>query len=130
LEGTVGGDKMKEASSVLKSQIQIEIPNLDEGKAIVENILLAALDKFNIYDNSHTSRVSETIRSIVEGKGFGFGLGARVANDIIYVDFCPGKNNSSKFNEVHRFVLAELRKAFQLELKEIEQGNPAFLRTY
>jgi len=121
---------MKEAIPNKISQIQIETANLDESKSIVEKILLMALDKFNLYDNSHTSRVPDTIKSIVEGEGIGFGLGARVANNIIYVDFFPRKNNSSKFFEVHQFILSELREAFQLELKEIEEGNPVFFKIH
>lgn len=121
---------MKEESPVKKSQIQIAAANVDESKASVEKILLTGAEKFNLYDNSDTSRVPDTIKSIVEGKGFGFGLGARVAKGIIYVDFFPGKNTSPKFEEVRQFILYELRKTFQLELEEIEEGDPAFYKTH
>jgi hypothetical protein len=121
---------MKEESLSKKSQIQIETANLNESKVIVEKILLTSVEKFNLYDNSHTSKVPDTIRSIVEEKGFGFGLGARIAKDIIYVDFFPKKNPSPKFYEVHQFILSELRKAFQLELREIEEGDAAFYKVH
>ena len=71
-----------------KSQVRIKFKDLDADKAVVDKIFLAALNKFNLYDNTYTSRVPHTIRSIVEGKGVGFGLGARVVENYIYVEFC------------------------------------------
>jgi hypothetical protein len=118
---------MSETPVIRRSQVQIKFANLSEGRIIVERILLTATDKFKLYDNSHTSRVKNTIRSVVEGDGFGFGLGARVAEETIYVNFNGGRSNSPKFDEVHDFVLDELRRAFRLELSEISADNPSFV---
>lgn len=120
---------MKQLESSQRSQIQIEIKNLDEDVAAVEKILLAAVLKFNLYDNTHTSRVLNTVRSIVEGKGFGFGLGARMVEDSIFVDFNRMKTTSVRFEAVHDFILDELKSAFQVELKEIWEGDPAYCKT-
>lgn len=121
---------MKEFSTKRKSQVRIEFADLDEGKIIVEKILLTAADRFKLYDNSHTSRVPDTIKSIVEGDGVGFGLGARVVENTICVDFLPNNSDSLKFDGVREFILDELRKAFRLELKEISEGNPSFVKIH
>lgn len=113
-----------------KSQVRIKFKDLDADKAIVEKILLAALDKFNLYDNSDTSQVPYTIRSIVEGKGFGFGLGARVVGNFIFVDFNRRSSDSPKFTEVHDFILNELKDAFHVELEEIFEDNPTYCKTH
>jgi hypothetical protein len=126
LEGKTGGDKVNKPVSARKSQIEIESTNLDSDRAMVEEILLAAANKFNLYDNSHTSRVPNTIRSIVEGDGFGFGLGARVVQSSIFVDFLRSKNSSQKFNDVHAFILGELREVFEMELQEVWEGDPDY----
>lgn len=113
-----------------KSQVRIELKDLNADKAIVEKILLAALAKFNLHDNSDTSRVPHTIRSVVEGKGFGFGLGARVVENFMFVDFNPGGNNPPKFAEVHDFILDGLKNAFHVQLEEIWEDNPAYCKTH
>lgn len=117
---------MNKPVSVRESQIKIESANLDSDRAAVEKVLLAATNKFNLYDNSHTSRVPGTIRSIVEGNGFGFGLGARVVQNSIFVDFNRDKNNSQKFDDVHVFILDELREVFEIELLEVWEDDPIY----
>ena len=113
-----------------KSQVRIEVKNLDDDRACVEKILLTAREKFDLHDNSHTSRVPNTIRSIVEAKGFGFGLGARVVGATIFVDFGRHKSESPKFDQVHDYILGELKAAFQIELDEIREDNPAYCKTH
>ena|SRR5579862_7341126 len=112
-----------------KSQVRIEFKDLDTDRAAVKKILLAAADKFNLRDNSETSRVPDTIRSVVEGKGFGFGLGARVLGNSIFVDFNRRSNNSPKFDEVHDFILDELKNAFSTGLEEIWEDNLNYCKT-
>jgi hypothetical protein len=102
-----------------KSQVQIEITDLDADKAVVEKIFIAVAGKFNLYDNTHESRVPETIKSIVEAKGFGFGLGARVVKELIFVHFHRPKTNSPKFDQVREFILNELQDSFNRELLEV-----------
>jgi hypothetical protein len=129
MEGETGRDKMNSPARRPKSQVRIEFKDLDPNKAAVEKILLAALDKFNLYDNSYESRVPHTIRSIVEGKGKGFGLGGRVVENHIYVDFMRHRSESPKFDEAHDFILNELKNAFHVELEEIWEDNPAYRKT-
>jgi hypothetical protein len=111
------------------NQVKIVSPNLDASRTIVDGILLAAASKFNLYDNSHTSRVPDTIKSIVEGNGFGFGIGARVAGGAIFVDFNSRAKDTSKYKEVRDFIFVELQKAFHVELQEIFEDNADFVRT-
>lgn len=113
-----------------KSQVQIRPENLDESKVVVEKILLTAATEFNLYDNSHTSRVPNTIGSIVEGNGFGFGLGARLVADSIVLDFMPDKNESPKFSEVRDYIVNELRNAFQTGLKEVFEDSSDYQKIY
>jgi hypothetical protein len=120
---------MNNSAPIKKSQIEIKSANLDADKLVVEKILLVALNEFILYDNTDTSRVPDTIKSIVEAKGFGFGLGARVVKNSIFVDFNRGQNQSSKFDEVHNFILKELQNVFRRDLQEIWEDNSAYCAT-
>jgi hypothetical protein len=111
------------------SQVEIKTANLDTDKKIVEGIFLAATVKFNLFDNTETSKVPDTIKSIVERKGFGFGLGARVVGNSIFVDFNRMKGDSQKFEQVHQFISEELKRTFQCDLLEVWEGNPAYCKT-
>jgi hypothetical protein len=113
----------------LKSQVCIESKNLEADRAVIDKILAAACDKFSLYDNSDESRVPDTIRSIVERKGFGFGLGGRVVEKSIFVDFNPCHGKESKFDEVHDFILAELKASFGVDLGEILEGTYSYKST-
>jgi hypothetical protein len=112
-----------------KSQVRIEFKDFDKDKAVLEKILLSAASKFNLYDNSDESRVPHTIRSIAERKGFGFGLGARVVENYIFIDFMRGRSQSPKFDEVHDFILNELKAIFHIELEEIWDDSPVYCKT-
>ena len=112
-----------------KYQHQIKFENLVTDRAAVEKILLGAASKFNLFDNTYDSTIPETIRSIVEGKGFGFGLGARVRNDLILIDFFPRPNQLSKFQEIYNFILGDLVNAFPRISKVIQEGDPDYLDT-
>ena len=120
---------MNELASSRKSQIQIESKNLEADKTVVEKIFVAVTNKFNLYDNTYESRVADTIKSIVEAKGFGFGLGARVVKNFIFVDFIRHKSNSPKFDEAHDFILEELQNSFHIKLQEIWGDNPAYCKS-
>ena len=112
-----------------KSQVEIKSKNLDADKTTVERVLLAALTEFDLFDNTKTSTVPNTIKSVVEGKGYGFGLGARVVGNSIFVDFNHPKNDSLKFDKVREFILNELQKAFQNKLQEIWEDSPVYCKT-
>jgi hypothetical protein len=120
---------MNKLTPLKKSQVRIEFANLDADRVVVEKILLAAADKFNLYDNTETSRVPDTIKSVVESKGFGFGVGARVVKNSIFVDFNRGKNDSPKFDEVHDFILSELQNVFQKRPQEIWEDDPIYCKS-
>lgn len=113
-----------------KSQIKIESEYLEDARKTVEKVFLAAAEKFNLHDNSETSRVPDTIRSIVEGKGFGFGMGGRVVAGAIYVDFFPNANDSVKFREVHDYILSELQTAFHVQFQETFEDHPEYRKTH
>ena len=112
-----------------KSQVEIKSKSLDVDKTTVERIFLAALTKFNLFDNTETSRVPDTIKSVVEGEGYGFGLGARVVGNSIFIDFNHPKNAAYKFDEVREFILNELQKVFQNEPQEIWEDSPVYCKT-
>jgi hypothetical protein len=113
-----------------RSQVEVKTTKLEVDKKIVETILLAASAKFNLFDNTHTSRVPDTIRSILESNGHGFGLGARVVGNSIFVDFNGIKGDMHKFDQVHQFILDELKQNFRSEFPEIWVDNPAYCKTY
>jgi hypothetical protein len=121
---------VNQAKAHPKSQVRIKFKDLDADKAAVERILLEAAAKFDLYDNSDESWVPDTIRSIAEGKGFGFGLGARVVEEYIFVDFMRHKSESPKFDQAHDFIWNELENAFHVELEEIWEDNPGYCKTY
>ncbi|HEY1661174.1 MAG TPA: hypothetical protein VGI03_02035 [Verrucomicrobiae bacterium] len=115
-------------SQFKKSQVRIDFTNLEADRTTVERVLLETATKFNLTDNSHTSRIPHTIKSIIQPNGFG--SGGRVVANSIYVDFNPGKNKSSQFDEVHDFIISELQNAFQCELQEIWEDDPAHYKTH
>ena len=80
--------------------------NLDADRKIVEEILLATVAKFNLFDNTSTSRVPDTIKSMVERNGYGFGLGARVVGNSIFVDFNSTKGICKNLNRsINSFLM-------------------------
>jgi hypothetical protein len=113
-----------------RKQIQIEIANLSTDKTVVDQVLLMVLGKFDLYDNTDTSRVPDTIRSIVESKGFGFGLGARVKGDLILVDFNPRGRTASRFQEIYDFLLSKFSDVFSGKLKIVQEDDPAYIKVY
>ena len=78
----------------------------------VERVLLNAASRFALADNTHTSRVPNTIRSYSEKLGYGFGLGARVVRDLIIVDFNRRSEPSPEFPAVVEHIHSELRRVF------------------
>ena len=113
-----------------RSQVEIKTTKLETDKKIVEAILLATSAKFNLFDNTHTSRVPDTIKSIIESNGHGFGLGARMVGNSIFVDFNGIKGDIQKFEQVHQFILDELKRTFRSDFPEIEADNPAYCKTH
>lgn len=94
-------------------QVHIKSIDIDNDRLIVEAILIEAAKKFNLFDNTGTSKVKHTIKSLVEREHYGFGLGARIANNLIIVDFFPRDTTSPIFKLICEFVFDKLVLSFQ-----------------
>lgn len=95
-----------------KIQIHIKIDDVVKDHQTVERILVEACEKFQLYENTKTSKVPQTLISIIEHEQSGFGLGARIVEKRIIVDFFPHKHGSPKFDDVCDFVMSKLFLAF------------------
>jgi hypothetical protein len=87
-----------------------------EDRSRVDEVLMAAAARFELFDNSITSRVPDTIRSLVEKIGAGFGLGACVVDGLIVLDFHPCGERSEKFSAVLEFITSGLQRIFGARL--------------
>jgi hypothetical protein len=105
-----------------KLQIQIKLEKDDDSNA-VEKVLDAAVKKFGLIDNTVTSLVPNTIQSLIEGMGTGFGLGARVIEPLILVDFNPRCGRTEKFNLVFDHIVSELQKFFKERFSFAKPNN-------
>jgi hypothetical protein len=105
-----------------KLQIQIKLEKDEDSKA-VEKILGAAAEKFRLIDNTVTSLVPNTIQSLIEEMGAGFGLGARVVEPLILVEFNPRCGRTEKFNLVFDYIASELQKLFKGRLSFAKPNN-------
>jgi hypothetical protein len=105
--------------AVKNTQVQIRLNDALEDRAVVERILLETSKKFQLFDNTATSKVQDTIKSLVEREHHGFGLGARIVNGLIVIDFFPHRNPPPMFNDVRQFVMDNLFLAFPNNAQEI-----------
>lgn len=96
----------------MKTQVHLQDAANASDRNRVEQILDATAVKFGLTDNTITSRVPDTIRSIVERQGYGFGIGGRVVNQIIIIDFFPNKSPSTAFPAIKEHIISELCQAF------------------
>lgn len=106
-----------------EAQIHIETSDIVKDQLIVREILVDAQKKFSLFDNSETSRVPKTIISIVEREGYGFGLGARIVNNLIIVDFSRHKSQSRVFGDVYEFITSKLFSTFSQNAKRAEEND-------
>src|SRR5580658_818003 len=104
-----------------KAQIHIKIDNVVKDQSIIESILAETCEKFQLFDNTKTSRVPQTIKSIVEREHYGFGFGARIVEKLIIVDFSPRNTHSPIFNDIYNFVVSKLFLAFSDRVKEANE---------
>jgi hypothetical protein len=109
-------------------QIHITINEISKNRTVVDRILCEAAKKYQLFDNTATSKVPNTIRSLVEREHYGFGLGARIVNELIVVDFFPHKRPSSVFNDVCKFVVDNIFLAFPNNSEEAKES--AFINLY
>ena len=107
---------------MIKRQIHIAYKDIVVDRPVVDKIFSAAAKMFNLFDNTLTSRVPNTIKSIVEKDGYGFGLGARVVDKLIVVDFFPNRSPVSLiFDDVCQYIDTELSLAFPENLHEAKE---------
>ena len=59
------------------ARIHINASELAEDRSNLKTVLVETFDRFGLFDNSETSRVPETIISIVEREHYGFGIGGK-----------------------------------------------------
>ncbi len=106
-----------------KAQVHIESGNIANDQLLVRDIIVETRDRFKLFDNRETSRVPKTIISIVEREHYGFGLGARIVDKLIIVDFNRGKSPSPAFDDVYKFIAAKLFAAFPQNAKEANENE-------
>lgn len=94
----------------------------------MESVFINATQKFSLFDNTRTSRVSNTIKSVVEKNGFGFGFGARYKNGLIIIDMFPNNGSENLFIQVSEFIKNELFQAFKNQINEV--GESEFISTH
>ena len=96
----------------MKTQIHIKEAANAPDKAIIEQILVSAAERFTALDNTVTSRVPDTIICYTESFGAGFALGARGVGEIIVIEVFPGREPSPNFPAVESQISSELRRCF------------------
>jgi hypothetical protein len=109
-----------------RTQIHIKSDDVANGRLQVEQVLVAAARKFGLFDNTVTSRVPNTIKSLVEREGFGFGLGGRVVDDLIIVDFYPHGDTPQQFRDIYHDIAAELAQKFPGGAKEVREDETGY----
>ena len=95
-----------------REKIQFQIKAQPGDEARVEEVFEAAATNFSLVDTKVTSRVAHTISNYSEKLGDGFGLGARVHEELILVDFNVIGGKTEKFNAVFDFIVSKLRERF------------------
>jgi hypothetical protein len=115
---------------VNRTQIQIKGDNVANDRLVVEQIMLAAAKKFDLFDNTVTSRIPDTIKSFVEREHSGFGLGSRIVDGLIIIDFCPRGGIPQKFHEIYHDVATESAQKFPGGVKEVSEEDTSYRRIY
>jgi hypothetical protein len=113
-----------------RKQIQIKSGDVLNDQRIVENALLTAVEKFSLLDNTVTSRVPNTIRSFVEKDGSRIGIGARIINDLIIVDFNSLGDQSQSFIDIYASILAEILPSFSGSIREATDEESYYIKVY
>ena len=113
-----------------RKQIQIKSVDVLNDRRIVENALLTAAEKFRLLDNTVTSRVPNTIRSFVEKDGSRIGIGARIINDLIIVDFNSLGDPPQSFIDIYASIFAEMLPSFSGSIREATDEEPDYIKVY
>jgi hypothetical protein len=85
--------------------------------------MLDTSKKFGLFDNTTSSTVPQTIRSIIEKDRYGFGLGARIVGETLVVDIFPNKSPSNKFEEICDHLTAQVFKCFPKCAREVSEAE-------
>lgn len=104
-------------------RVQLHIPEQTGDVVVVAEILLEAEQRFALVDTRVVSRVEGTLFNYSEGCGFGFGLGARRAKQLLLVEFNLAKGNPEKFERVMRFIRDKLTERFGDKVSEASSEN-------
>ena len=113
-----------------RKQIQIKSSDVLNDQRIVENALLTAAEKFRLLDNTVTSRVPNTIRSFVEKDSGGIGIGARIVNDLIIVDFNSLGDPPQSFHDLYASIFTEMLPSFSGSIKETTDEESDYIKVY
>ena len=105
-----------------KHQLHVQIAS-GEDRNRIEKLLIATANKFALVDTTVTSRVEQTIKCYSEKLGAGFGLGARMAGDLIIVDFNAIGGHTKNFSAVLEFIKSELERMFGSRLRMATADN-------
>jgi hypothetical protein len=107
-----GSTASTEVGMKTSTEFHIKSSSLAEDRAMVEQVLFAAAERFGMLDNSVTSRVPDTIRCYSESAKGGFATGGRVVGDIIIVDVVAGRVPSPRYPDIEAYFSDELRRFF------------------
>ena len=105
-----------------RHQFHIEIAS-PEDKSRVEQVLDTASSQFGLENTTVTSRAPQTIKCYSEKLGAGFGLGARIVDDLIVVDFNALEGHTNSFLTVMQFIVSELQRLFGDRLQAATKNN-------
>jgi hypothetical protein len=110
------------AQNTERHQFHIETAS-PEDKTRVEQVLVTAASKFWLVDTTVTSRVPLTIKCYSEKLGNGFGLGARIVDNLIVLDFNAVGGNTNSFSTTMKFIISELNLLFGHRLQPATKEN-------
>ncbi len=79
---------------------------------LVLAIFLSLQSEFNLFNNTFSSRVAQTIICMSEGEYRGFGLGAGYARGKIVVELNPRYGRTDNFNAVAQRLDEKLKESF------------------
>ena len=100
---------------------------MDDEVIQVRKIMLGAATKFNLFENTPTSKVPHTILSLAEQSGYGFGLGSRISGELILVDFNPRGDDLTKLDQIKIHLGNELARLFPARLINVAEDAPSYV---
>jgi hypothetical protein len=105
-----------------RRQFRIELADVPNDRQTVESIFLSVAKKFGFFDNTITSRIPDTIKSVVEREGYGFGFGARIVGNSIIVDMFPNNSPAEElYAGVCKYIEVRLIQLFNNRICEVSE---------